>query len=135
MEQKPYVNIFEAVGWVCLDCGHKNYTDLIPVEDPAQLELIRKRINASGDSVISGLPLSVVCVKCSKEWGTGIGPQEDPFDYLNDLLLTLNALDEAEGEDFDAAVADIIDNAGVYEAALYALLNSLDEVEPDDEEV
>lgn len=133
MSNKPFVNLIEAVGWVCLDCGHKNYTDLIPVEDPDQLAVLRAQLNADENSVVTGVPVEVECSKCGKEWRTSEN-QPDVFHQLNHLLEALDLIDVAEGEDFDAAIADIVDNAGIYSAALAAILDSLNELEVDEDD-
>lgn len=123
---QPYVNLTSAAAWVCLDCGAKNYTDLIPVENPEKATQIKAELDISAENDIYAVPAQVQCSSCDAEFRTAEdGPEGDP---LETLISALEALEEADGEDDIALpIGTIVDNAGFFAEMLRDLAERLDE--------
>lgn len=128
----PYVNLTRAATWVCLDCGYKNCTEFVMLEDPEQIEAIRHQINASEEDEIFGIPHTVSCVKCDKMYRTAEDVQVESV--LESLLAALRALENDNQDIFDVGMNNLIDNVPAYVKALEEVLaEEGDEAEDADE--
>jgi hypothetical protein len=69
-ETLPAVTAYNAFGWVCLDCGRKNYEDGITVEQPHDEAEMREAIGVPPDEAGEWvhMPATVECGGCSHKF-------------------------------------------------------------------
>lgn len=130
-DEKPHVSINEAISWVCLDCGTKNFTEMQLVESEEEKEHFRKLFGDESPDEIRVIPEIVKCFKCSAEWSTCDHDHHTPIEALEGLGASLSTLgDEELGEE---AAADIQANALEYSVAVQWALQMLTEMDQEED--
>lgn len=131
MSELPYVNLNEAVGWVCVDCGSQNFALLRPVEDPEQGQAITEQIGVKPEDAPREwqiIPPVVSCSKCGTEART-CPHDENPMVTLEELVMLLTQIAEKDApeEEIDVLFAHIEKFAGSAAWALNTLAEIFDE--------
>ena len=136
-ENLPFVSINDAISWVCIDCGTKNFNEMRVVETAQEREKFEAIFGPECPDEFHEIPSTVTCIKCSKEWSTCDHKHGGPMETLMELaeVLTLLSDEEYQEEAMENLLANSEDYSNVANWALEVLTDEDPEPIEDDDDL